>query len=280
MAAGAMRVVALTMLVACACAARADASFFGASGPWNAALPSAPALDANSAPIVTAMSQRISAAEQRGAPPSINTTSYSTPVWPASGTRRRLVYDNDPNTSMAKAIAALNAAGGLPIPAGAQPGAGTDGQIVIYDGTARTLYEFWRASTPRMNALTCLAPLPWGEPCHHDGKWHAVYGGLMDDVGSDPGFFSPAAWPTAGTSGWHWGARATSLPLLGGLITFDDLRSGTIDHAVAAGFTTVCRSYFVAPAQRDDGTDTSASCLPEGTRLQLDPAYDVSHDAS
>src|SRR3954471_14969723 len=280
MAAGAMRVFALITLVCAVLAAPAHASFFGPTGPWNAALPTSPGVDANSTAIVTAMSTTISTAALRGKWPSINTTSYSTPIWPRTWPRREVVYDNDPNTSFAQAIDALNKLGGLPIPAEAQPAPGTDGHIVIYDAGGRTLYEFWRASSPRMNALTCIAALPWGERCHHDGKWHAVYGGLMNDVDLDPGYFSPDSWPTAGLHGWGWGARATSLPLVAGLITFDDLRSGVINHAVGASFNTVCRSYFMSPAQRTDGTNSSGTCLPQGAKLQLDPAYNVNADSN
>ena len=280
MAAGARRAGALALLALVVLAAPASASFFGPTGPWNVALPASPALDPNSSAIVTAMAAKITTAARLNRPPAINTTADSTPIWPATWPRRRLVYDNDPNSSIGRAIAALNDMGGIPIPANAQPAPGTDGHIVIYDAAARTSYEFWRASTPRQNALACVAALPWGERCHHDGQWHAQHAGVMDDVDTDPGVFSPQSWPSAGPTGWDWGARGTSLPLLGGLITFDDLRSGVIGHAVAASFKTVCRAYFMTPAQRHDGIDTSASCLPEGARLQLDPAYNVAADGN
>jgi hypothetical protein len=278
--AGGRRVGALILLALAVFATSAQASFFGPTGPWNAPLPATPAVEANSAAIVTTMVGKITASSRLDRFPYINTTSYSTPIWAAAAPRRRLVYDNDPNSSIGQAIAALNAAGGLPIPPDAQPARGTDGHIVIYDAPLDTFYELWRASSPRQNALTCLNALPWGEACHHDNQWHAQHAGIMDDVDLDPGVFSPQSWPTAGPTGWGWGARGTSLPLLGGLITFDDLRTGVIDHAVAASFKSVCRNYFVAPAQRRDGSDTSASCLPEGARLQLDPAYNVSADAN
>lgn len=275
-----MRLGALILLALTVFTAPAQASFFGPTGPWNAPLPAGKALDAGSAAIVSAMSAKIAAASRLGSSPYINTTAYSVPVWPAAWPPRRLVYDNDPDSSIGLAVAAINAAGGFPFPAAAQPAPGTDGNLVIYDAAADTFYEFWRASTPRQNALTCIAALPWGERCHHDGRWHARYAGIMDRVDANDGVFSPTAWPTAGPGGWGWGARATSLPLLGGLITFADLRSGVIDHAVAASFKSVCRAYFMAPAQRNDGSDFSASCLPEGARLQLDPAYDVDADAN
>lgn len=278
MGSGVTRVIALAVL-SLVLAAPAQASFFG-PGPWNTALPANPALDANSTPIVTTMSTKISLAAQQGSQPYINTTAYSVPIWPASTSVQPLVFDNDPNKTISKAIADLNATGGLPIPAGAQPADGTDGHIVIYDAPGHKLYEFWRASSPEANRVGCTTPLDWGVPCKGDGRWHADYGGMMDNVDTDPGYFSPNAWPTAGSTGWGWGARATSLPLVGGLITFDDLRAGVIDHAVAASFKELCSGYFMAPAQRKDGSDASPACLPEGAKLQLDPTYNVDADTN
>src|SRR3954470_21819500 len=127
---GVMRVVALVVL-SLVLAAPAQASFFG-PGPWNTPLPANPALDSNSTPIVPAMSTQISLAAQQGNQPYINTKDYSVPIWSASTTRQPLIFDNDPTKSISKAIAELNATGGLPIPPGAQPANGTDGHIVIY----------------------------------------------------------------------------------------------------------------------------------------------------
>ena len=39
---------------------------------------------------------------------------------------------------------------------------------------------------------------------------------------------------------------------------------------------TVCAGVFRAPAIKTDGDSTRPDCLPDGARLQLDPAIDVS----
>src|SRR5207248_10267625 len=133
---------------------------------------------------------------------------------------------------------------------------------------------FGNASSPQRNGPTCTL-LPWkgSRLCYRDSRWHADWGGIMDNTDTDPGYFSVNSWPgLTGTQGYNWGATATSLPLAGGLITFDDLNSGVIAHAVAGSFHNSCQAYFIAPAQRLDGTDTSSSCLPAGAKLQLDPA--------
>src|SRR4051812_24941925 len=119
MGSGVTRVVALVML-SLVLAAPAQASFFG-PGPWNTPLPANPALDANSSAIVSAVKTQIDRAQATNSPPYINTSEWSVPIWPASTTRQQLVFDNDPNKSISKAIADLNATGGLPIPANAKP---------------------------------------------------------------------------------------------------------------------------------------------------------------
>jgi hypothetical protein len=72
-----------------------------------------------------------------------------------------------------------------------------------------------------------------------------------------------------------WGATATSLPLLGGLITPRELQLGKIRHALAIAIPAPRAGVAVLPAQRTDGTDPSPNAIPEGARLRLDPALDI-----
>jgi hypothetical protein len=105
----------------------------------------------------------------------------------------------------------------------------------------------------------------WGAS-EQSGQWHARWGGEMRDVSRNPGYFhSPA----------DWGATATSLPLLGGLIRIEDLRAGRIDHALALAIPRAAAGAYAFPAQRSDGIDPSPTAIPEGTRFRLDPRLDV-----
>ncbi len=54
-------------------------------------------------------------------------------------------------------------------------------------------------------------------------------------------------------------------------MTIKELQSGTIPHALGLAITNTCQSVFAAPAQRTDGSDTSANCVPEGAHFLLDP---------
>ena len=66
------------------------------------------------------------------------------------------------------------------------------------------------------------------------GQWHAEWGGRILHVSTDPGYYRDVASPQGGfTEQASWGATASSLPVVGGLITLSDLASGHIDHAIA-----------------------------------------------
>jgi hypothetical protein len=261
------------------------ANYFSPTGPWNAPVPANPPLEPNSTQMVSYITSVIAQkTAEGGGRPYINTTSYSTPVYRVGPSTPKQPIKIEPGDKTHQQVLqnAINLNGGVPFPAGAEPAPGTDGHIVVYDDTSKKLYEFWHASSPSMNNLTCTT-LPWKnlQPCYRDSKWHADWGGIMDQTDTDPGWFSNQSWSgIPQDQGWNWGATATSLPLLGGLITFDDLNSGVIRHALAGAFYNSCGAYWVAPAQRHDGNDTNANCLPEGTKLQLDPSYNVDADSN
>jgi hypothetical protein len=94
----------------------------------------------------------------------------------------------------------------------------------------------------------------------------------MQNVSSNPGVYGPEAWPGAKPS---WGASASSLSIVGGLITLEDLELGKINHALALGLPEVRASLYASPAQRTDGKSASPSSLPEGAHLRLSPSLNL-----
>jgi hypothetical protein len=103
------------------------------------------------------------------------------------------------------------------------------------------------------------------------GRWHARWGGEMDDVSQNPGYFTHSAQ----TNGW--GATATGLPLLGGLVTFADLKRGSINHALAIAIPKTQMAKYTWPAQRTDGRSMAPGVweIPEGMRFRLDPHLNI-----
>jgi hypothetical protein len=119
--------------------------------------------------------------------------------------------------------------------------------MVIWQPDTDTMWEFWKMER------------------RADG-WHARWGGRMADASRNPGYFLEK----------DWGATATGLPLLGGLITIDELRRGRIDHALDISLVRTRQYTWSWPAQRTDGWIDSAAAIPEGARFRLDPSLDIS----
>lgn len=132
----------------------------------------------------------------------------------------------------------------VPIPSGAVPASGTDGQLTIYSPSTDQLWEFWKAKKS-------------------GGTWSACWGGRIDAVSKSSGAFS-------GT----FGASASGLAMAGGTIGIKDVQSGSINHALALQLPKPGKGHSY-PATRGDGWDTSAAKVPEGTRLRLDPSVKV-----
>jgi len=212
---------------------------FAPTSFWNAPLAASAPLDQRSSTWVAELRRQLATTN-----PWINTTTYSTPVYtvPAGQPTVRVTLD----TTAAPLQQAFEQ---VPIPAGAKPAAGSDAHMVVWQPATDTMWEFWLASQKA------------------DG-WHARWGGRMSRVSTNPGYFTA---PDPG-----WGATATSLPLLGGLMRTAELQAGRIDHALAFAIphTKLWKSWSW-PAQRSDGDTDSADAIPEGTRFRLPADLDI-----
>ncbi|MCW3062880.1 MAG: hypothetical protein JWN32_52 [Solirubrobacterales bacterium] len=209
--------------------------FFDPGGVWNAALSPSAALTPDSDSLVATLRYAV---QHWGA--WINTTAYSAPVYvvPANLATSRVALRNGGPPGMADQLSAV------PLPAGTRPADGTDQQLVVYQPSTDTMWEFWQ--------------LRWTST-----GWVTGYGGRMRPVSTNTGIF-----PTG------FGATVTSLPLLGGMMTINELQAGRIDHALAFAMPYPRAGVFVWPAQRTDG-DGPASSVPEGTRFRLPANLDI-----
>ncbi len=163
--------------------------------------------------------------------------------------RVRLDVASDFRTSLKETFAA-----GVPIPARARPADNPDRSMVVWQPSTDQMWEFFRLRRGT------------------DG-WHARWGGAMRNVSRSDGRYGSTSWP--GASG-RWGATATSLPLIAGLILVSELRSGRIDHALALSVGRARQGVYSWPARRSDGVEPSPTAIPEGARFRLDPTLDLS----
>ncbi len=224
--------------------------FFSATSPWNEALPAVSSLDPNSAAMAGALASEAEAEWASGTGPSISTHSFSVPIYTVPFNQATVPVKLNSSHTAPGLEAAWKA---VPLPPTATPAAGTDGHLVVWQPSRGRLWEFWRA-------------------VHGAGGWEASWGGAIANVATDPGVYSSTSWPGANRS---WGASASSLSIVGGLITFEDLRRGRIEHALAIGIPEVQAGSYAAPAQRTDGRSLVPTRLPEGAHLRLDPNLNI-----
>jgi hypothetical protein len=139
--------------------------------------------------------------------------------------------------------------GPWPIPTNAPveggPNATGDRHVIVLDRSGCMLYELFAA-------------FPNG-----DGSWNAASGASYD-------LTSNALRPDGWTS-----ADAAGLPIFPGLVTFDEVASGEITHAIR--FTAPrTRSMHVWPARHDASSLTGSQYPPMGQRFRLKAGYDIS----
>jgi hypothetical protein len=227
---------------------RADASApwpgnpFSPNSFWNRPLGGNVAISADSRAYVREVLRQVHAYG-----PWFNTTSYSVPVYvvPADEPTQHVTLDTwGPDLQTA-----LDA---VPIPPDARAAAGSDESMTVWQPSTNKLWDFWLMRKA-------------------GGRWHARWGGEMDDVSRNPGYFDHSGLTN------NWGATATGLPLLGGLVTLADLKRGYIDHALAIALVETERARYAWPAQRTDGGSFTPNVtgIPEGTRFRLDPHLNI-----
>jgi hypothetical protein len=183
----------------------------------------------------------------------INTTAYAAPVYTvAAGVALINVgYNNTDGTSFDTGLQTQFT--GVPIPTYAVPADGSDMEMVVYQPSSDTMWEFW------LTVKTGAA-------------YAARWGGRLQNCSTSSGIFLPP-----GT----YGTTATGLPFMGGQITIAEMTAaagGNIDaigHCLGIAFPEVMSGHYW-PAQRDDGGyNPGGSPLKEGRRLRIDPGLNV-----
>jgi hypothetical protein len=96
------------------------------------------------------------------------------------------------------------------------------------------------------------------------GGWHAGSGAVWD-LRSNA--LRPAGWTSADAAG---------LPILPGLVRYEEVAAGHIDHAIR--FTApVTQSSFIWPARHEAGSSSNPNLPPMGAWFRLRADYDTSH---
>ncbi|PAY06777.1 hypothetical protein CK489_28420 [Bradyrhizobium sp. UFLA03-84] len=150
---------------------------------------------------------------------------------------------------------------GVPLPSEFRPSSGSDAEAIIYQPSTGRYWEFWGMErTGRKTANSSGGSVD---------EWRASWGGRIDDLAASPGYFRTTS------EGYKFGATATGLALLGGLITIAEQRRGEINHAIHIAVPQARRSIWSYPAQRTDGEDNDPEAIPEGTTFRIPSAVNL-----
>jgi len=140
--------------------------------------------------------------------------------------------------------------GPMPIPAGApiegypNPGSG-DRHVLVLDNANCWLYELYSAYP------------------NSDGSWNAGSAAVWDLLGNEQ---RPYTWTSADAAG---------LPIFPGLVRYDEVAAGKIQHALRFTLQNSLAS-FVPPASHWAANSTNSLAAPMGMRLRLKASYDIS----
>jgi hypothetical protein len=284
-------------------------SIFAPTSFWNAAVPTAVALAAdtvNGKPVNPTVGQELATFAKRKDGSSntwINYKAYTAPITtvPASARLEPVrLCRSYPSGCLPSWAVSLDRTlrgvardghylgGGVPVPEGFAPPNDTDAEAIFYqpdyvapDGKLGRVYELWgmRRNPDFDPALPVSAT---------NARWMAAWGGRL--VGANRqgvGYWTdcwwsgcgyqadtnadPDAWgrPDSQARDHNWGATATSLSLLGTQVSLDECRDGVIRHAVGIEVPDAHPGAWW-PAQRGDGGQSSA-VLTEGMRLTFPP---------
>lgn len=171
----------------------------------------------------------------------VNTTQYSEPVYTVpAGQPTVAVKPTDGNAGLTQQLAAV------PLPSNAQPAAGTDHQLIVWQPSTDTYWDFEGLQKDLL------------------GNWTTWWGGRLQTLSGNAAQF-PAP----------YGGAASGLPYLAGVQRIKELQRGSIDHAVDIAISDTKASAFDWPATRTDGWSTSATAIQEGTRFRLPSGLNV-----
>ncbi len=160
-----------------------------------------------------------------------------------------MVPGNQPRVPMSFLYTSQSEPGPYPIPANAPiqggPNSTGDRHVIVVDQDTCIGYELFKAYP---NA---------------DGSWHA-------DAGAKWSLNTNVLRPNGWTS-----ADAAGLPILPGLVRYDEVAAGYINHAIRFTSETINQSY-IWPARHSDGSSSSSNAPPMGLRVRLKASTNIS----
>ena len=204
---------------------------FPADNVWNTPVTGLP-VDADSATWLASMDASTTDLHPDYGPSSHPTRPYGIP-WEIVPSGARFI-------SIRFTYASESDPGPYPLSAATPIERGSDRHALMVDPSTCTLFETYDT--------------------HYRAKKSTAGSGAIWNLGSDA--LRPAGWTSADAAG---------LPILPGLVNYDEVASGAMDHAIR--FTVACtQESYVWPARHEAGR-ADASCPPMGARFRLDASF-------
>ena len=233
--------------------------FFSDQSYWNQPIPKDAETDPENAKWIAMLKS-----EPTGNNIGINTTKWTIPVFEVDSTTP--VYDVklhylSPEQKINWATKREHFGHGpdfspVPIPDEARPDPLGDAHIALIDRQRGIAWDAWG-----------MRKLP-------DGSWESNTGMKYDLYGS--GVFNTDSLGVVNGESvhFHGPGRAAGVPVIAGLIMYDEVKAGEIRHKLAMACRYSAFQEFVFPAAWTDGYTKGG--IPEGAVLQLDPNLDLS----
>ena len=209
---------------------------FTSSSLWNTDISSAP-VDPNSATIMSNWVGAVNMHPDWGTDPT-----YGIPYVVVDGNQAMV------NVNLG-AYGDESDPGPMPVPANAPVEGGSsstgDRHVLVLDNNNCFLYEMYNASV------------------NSDGSWNADSTAVWDLLGNEQ---RPYTWTSADAAG---------LPIFPGLVRYDEVAAGKIQHAFRFTLPRT-RAAFTPPASHLAANSSDPTAPPMGMRLRLKSSYDIS----
>ncbi|HPG41227.1 MAG TPA: hypothetical protein PLP19_08105 [bacterium] len=144
----------------------------------------------------------------------------------------------------------------VPIPDAALPDPEEDAHFAVIDWKRKLVWDMW------------------GFRIRPDSSWESNTG-MVYRIDGD-GIFRTSDFDVKNGESihFHGPSRAAGVPAIAGLIMYDEVQAGEINHKLAGAVRFTALQQFVYPASWTDGYIPNG--IPEGAIIQLDPAVDLS----
>jgi hypothetical protein len=211
---------------------------FPTDDPWNATIDTEP-VDPNSDNLIASIGLNTGLHPDFGA--DLSGQPFGIPYVLVKGSQRKVSVTFD--------YADESDPGPYPVPSNApvEGGSGSTGDrhVLVVDRDNWMLYELFDAHKQT------------------NGSWHAGSGAIFNMT---TGTTRPAGWTSADAAG---------LPILPGLVRYDEVSKGAINHALRFTVQRSRRAY-IAPARHFASSSTNVNYPPMGMRVRLKSSFDAS----